>query len=307
MNSGLHRFAQFTVICTVLLLAAGAMVTSTDAGDSVPDWPLAYGALVPPLVGNIVYEYSHRVAGASVGFLTIILAVWIWRADARPWMRKLGWLALSAVIAQGLLGGLRVLNPHLSGPIALVHTCLAQLFLCTVVSIAVFTGRDWQQDLPELEDAGSPRLRSLALLAFAATFLQLILGAAFRHKLFGTEKVLAAISPHAMNAFWVLAMSILISRAVRTRFAPAAPLRKYARLLSGIVGAQIVLGLVAYMTVVAARTAPQPPVPMIWATVLHLVLGALTLACTVVFTLYAFRMTRAEAPAAASRAVTESR
>jgi hypothetical protein len=175
------------------------------------------------------------------------------------------------------------------------------LFFCAVVALAVSTGWTWRSPLPEFDDAGSLRLRPLVVLTFVAVFLQLLLGAAFRHRLFGTEKVLAAIAPHALNALWVLAMTVLVSRTVRRHFSEAAPLRTWARALSVLVGTQILLGLVAYMTVAAARTAPQPPVLMVWATVAHLVLGALTLAATVALAFFAFRMTRPVAAEAASR------
>src|SRR6202021_1028940 len=100
ITTGLHRFAFATSACTVLLLMAGALVTSNNAADSVPDWPLAYHKLIPPLVGGIRFEYTHRVLAALVSILTLILAVWIARTDRRPLARKLGWTALALVIAQ---------------------------------------------------------------------------------------------------------------------------------------------------------------------------------------------------------------
>src|SRR6202166_872841 len=104
-----HRFAVFTACCTFLLLIAGALVTSNDAGLSVPDWPLSYGSLTPPMVGGIFYEHGHRVIASFVGLLSIVLAVWLWRVEPRRWVRRLGWAALGAVVAQGLLSGLTVL------------------------------------------------------------------------------------------------------------------------------------------------------------------------------------------------------
>lgn len=108
-NRSVHRFAVFTGCCTFLLLIAGALVTSNDAGLSVPDWPLSYGSLLPPMVGGIFYEHGHRMIAASVGLLSIVLAVWLWRVETRRWVRWLGVAALGAVIAQGILGGLTVL------------------------------------------------------------------------------------------------------------------------------------------------------------------------------------------------------
>ena len=101
---GLHRFAVFTAASTFCLIIAGALVTSRDAGLSVPDWPLSYGQWMPPMVGGIFYEHGHRMIASFVGLLTVILAVWLWVAESRRWVRNVGFAALAAVIAQGLLG-----------------------------------------------------------------------------------------------------------------------------------------------------------------------------------------------------------
>ena len=109
-NQALHRYAVLTACCTFLLLIAGPLVTSNDAGLSIPDWPLAYGSLTPPMVGGIRYEFTHRVIATCIGILTIGLATWLWKAEKRQWMRWLGLAALGAVIAQGILGGATVLT-----------------------------------------------------------------------------------------------------------------------------------------------------------------------------------------------------
>src|SRR6478752_9547755 len=109
----LHRFSKVVVAATILLLLAGSLVTSTGSGLSVPDWPTTYGwnmFTFPPSkwVGGIFYEHGHRLIASTVGFLTIILAAWLWIAEKRPWMRWLGLAALGGVVAQGILGGLTV-------------------------------------------------------------------------------------------------------------------------------------------------------------------------------------------------------
>src|SRR6266700_5344194 len=135
-NQGLHKYAVFTACSTFLLLIGGALVTSNDAGLSVPTWPLAWGSVAPPMVGGIVYEWSHRVIAASVGFLTIVLAAWLWVAEKRPWMRWLGLAALGGVIAQGILGGMTVLLLQ-PAAVSAAHATLAKLFFSTVVAIAL--------------------------------------------------------------------------------------------------------------------------------------------------------------------------
>src|SRR5246127_3621697 len=110
----LHRFAKLVAACTVILVLAGSLVTSTDAGLSVPDWPTTYGwnmFTFPPSkwVGGIFYEHGHRLIASTVGMLTIALAAWLWHSDPRQWMKRLGATALGAVILQGVLGGVTVL------------------------------------------------------------------------------------------------------------------------------------------------------------------------------------------------------
>src|ERR1700684_3899781 len=107
---GVHRFAVATASVTVLLLMAGAMVTSNNAADSVPDWPLAYGRIIPPLIGGIRVEYAHRGLAGLVSVLTLVLAVWLAFSERRPLARRLGWTALGLVLAQAALGGFRVLE-----------------------------------------------------------------------------------------------------------------------------------------------------------------------------------------------------
>ena len=133
----LHRFAKFLAGCTVLLVLAGSLVTSTGSGLSVPDWPTTYGwnmLMFPPSkwVGGIFYEHGHRLIATAVGFLSIILAAWLWLAEPRRWMRWLGVAALGAVVAQGVLGGLTVLF-FLPASISTAHAGLAEIFFCLVV------------------------------------------------------------------------------------------------------------------------------------------------------------------------------
>ena len=98
-NQGLHRYAVLTACATLLLIVAGGLVTSTESGLSVPDWPLSYGRLMPPMVGGIFYEHGHRMVATTVGLLTIGLVIWLSRREPRAWVRRLGWAALGAVVA----------------------------------------------------------------------------------------------------------------------------------------------------------------------------------------------------------------
>ncbi len=175
----LHRFAVMTACATFCLVIAGGLVTSTDSGLSVPDWPLSYGQLMPPMVGGIFYEHGHRMVATFVGLLTTIMAIWLWRSDDRKWVKILGLVALVAVITQGILGGLTVLF-LLPTWISVSHATLAQSFFSLTIVIALVTSPFWRSykapELPEIR-----RTRTLAVAATGAILLQLVLGALMRH------------------------------------------------------------------------------------------------------------------------------
>ncbi len=133
----LFYFSFFLCLCVVVLILAGGLVTSHEAGLAVPDWPLSYGQLMPPMVGNVFWEHGHRMIAGTVGMLTLILAVAIQRAEERVWLKKLGWIAFGAVVAQAVLGGLTV-RLMLPDAISILHACLAQTFFCLILSITYF-------------------------------------------------------------------------------------------------------------------------------------------------------------------------
>jgi cytochrome c oxidase assembly protein subunit 15 len=291
-NPTVHRYAVFTVTATVFLLVAGALVTSNDAGLAVPDWPTSYGSFFPPMVGGIFYEHGHRMVATFVGLVTIGLALLLWNREPRPWMRRLGAVALAAVVVQGLFGGLTV-KLRLPPAVSIIHASLAQAFFCITVAIAVFTSSWWHTPAAASEDNGSPRLATLSLWLAGVTFLQLVLGAAARHNAFG-------IAPHLVDAAAVLALAVVVARTVRRRFAGVRALRAMSKWLNSVIGAQILLGGAAWWSRLVTHDAPQPQPVAIWLTVAHTVLGAIVLASTVVFVLVSHRLLRAPEPALAA-------
>jgi cytochrome c oxidase assembly protein subunit 15 len=283
-NQPLHRFCVAMAVLTGGLLTAGALVTSNDAGLSIPDWPLAYGSMVPPFVGGIRYEFSHRVIAGIVASLTVVLAVWLWQSEPRRWVWAFGWIALGTVIAQAILGGLTVVLRQ-PIPVSVAHACVAQIFFCALVSLALFTSRWWRQNLVAVEDTGSPQVRTLAILTAGATFLQLLLGAVFRHKGSG-------IGPHLIGAAVVTGMVFWTAASLRNRFPSSAPFKICRVLLHSLIGLQLMLGVGAWWSRIATRDYPQPMPLMVTLTVAHVVVGALTLAATVVVALVSHRLLR---------------
>ena len=179
-NKNLHRFSLFTALCTFCLVIAGGLVTSTGSSLAVPDWPLSYGMVMPPMVGGILYEHGHRMIASFVGLCTLILTVWLWKKEERRWVKVFGIAALGAVITQGLLGGLTVVF-LLPTAISVSHATLAQTFFVIVSSIALFTSRWWQADYPKISQNADRSLFRLSIVVVISVYIQLILGSLMRH------------------------------------------------------------------------------------------------------------------------------
>jgi cytochrome c oxidase assembly protein subunit 15 len=300
----LHRFAKLVAGCTVLLLLAGSLVTSTDSGLSVPDWPTTYGwnmFTFPPSkwVGGILYEHGHRLIASSVGFLTILLAVWLGVSDPRRWMKRLGVAALGAVIAQGVLGGLTVMF-FLPPAISTAHAGLAEIFFCMTVAIALFTSPRWIDGYagPDgvVDDDG---LRRLATATTALVYCQILVGATMRHTdaglaipdfplMFGHlwpthwDAKIAVHFTHRVGALFVLMAVTATSVTVWRRYRAGGEHRELTRpaaLLVALVAVQITLGA---MTVLTRRD--------VWINSVHVVCGALVLTTSLVLTLRTWRV-----------------
>jgi len=198
-----NRFAWITCIATLLLICSGGMVTSKNVGLAVPDWPTTFGYNmflfpVSKWVGGILFEHTHRLMGSLVGFLTIVLAVWIWLGDDRRWLRNSGVIAVVGVILQGILGGLRV--TMMKDQIGIFHACVAQAFLGLLVFIALVTTKFWRSivDRNFGLQKFSPN-KALAVAITAAIYIQLALGATMRHQ----HRDLAILDFPTANGAWI--------------------------------------------------------------------------------------------------------
>jgi heme a synthase len=179
-STRLHAFAVLCAAATFVLIFVGGLVTSTGSALAVPDWPLAYGHLVPKLVGGVRFEYGHRVVAGVVVLLTIILALWIAMVERRSWVRKTAYAAAAVIVVQAILGGITVLY-LLPLPVAVAHAGTAQALLCLMVAMAVFTNPKFGAGPQLAADAGRPRLAALATLTTAVTYVQILIGAVMRH------------------------------------------------------------------------------------------------------------------------------
>jgi cytochrome c oxidase assembly protein subunit 15 len=275
----------FTACATLVVITAGALVTSNDAGLSVPDWPTSFGYLikVPNFVGGVRYEWTHRILAGSLVSLTLTIAVWTLLVERRRWLRWLAVGALCTVLTQAILGGLTVLlfqPPAVSA----AHATVAQTFFCIAVVIAIFTGRRWVQEPPRVEfDTRRPSLFVLTLLSIFVLYVQLILGAMFRHHGMSWW-------PHVVNA--ALVAFVLTWTAVRavSQYSEIEAVKKPAIIALSLLISQLCLGFLAFLTRVAwGRDALQPELPMVISTVAHVAVGALLLATTVVLAIQVWR------------------
>jgi len=315
----LHRFCQFLVACTVLLILAGSLVTSHDAGLSVPDWPTSYGwnmFTFPPSmwVANILYEHGHRLIASTVGFLTIVMAVWISMVDSRRWLRWFGVAALGSVIAQGLLGGLTVLF-FLPAAVSTAHAGLAEIFLGMTVAIAIFTSPGWIEGYvgpdPRVRPVEGttvgpggpvssgghtgPSLRFLATATTIVIYAQILVGATMRHTgaglaipdfpwMFGHlvpdhwSNAIAIHFTHRVGALLVTLGILTVFAHVRSHHRGRRELMRPATIMVALVAAQVTLGA---LTVLSRR---DP-----WINSVHVVCGAMVLTTALVLTLRSWR------------------
>ncbi len=291
-----HRFAVGTALATLILLMAGALVTSTGSGLAVPDWPLSYGTLFPEMRGGVIFEHGHRLIAGAVGLLTVSLAFLLWRVEPRAWVRWLGVAAVALVISQALLGGLTVLL-RLPVYVSVGHALLAQTFFCTIVCLAMVTAPSWERPQMPLSSSDNS-LPSFALITSVAFFIQLLFGAVMRHSGAGLAipdfpasfghaippeftPAIAIHFAHRMGALTVVILSAWLAFRVFSRNGDRLSLVSHAGALIAFVSFQ---GMLGAMIIWLKR-----PVPL---TTLHLAVGAMCLATSVTFTVRVFRLRR---------------
>ncbi|HXU45463.1 MAG TPA: COX15/CtaA family protein [Thermoanaerobaculia bacterium] len=299
VSRALHVFASVLACLVVLLIAAGALVKSKEAGLSVPDWPLSYGTLNPPgwwKLDTVRAEHGHRLFAGTIALLTVGLALWARRAERREGVRRLAWFAVAAVFAQALLGGLTVLL-FLPPAVSISHAALAELFLCLVTALAVVTSaRYWGG----IESPG-PEIAGIRRLAFATTgliYLQILLGALVRHNGAGLaipdfplsfgrlipahfDFKIGVAYAHRVGALLVLILVTWTVILVLRGFRDLPALSRPAIAMAALVVAQISLGGAVVLT---GRSVPI--------NTLHVATGATLLATSLVLSLHAGRLAR---------------
>jgi len=312
----LRRFTKLVAVLTLFLIFAGAMVTSTGSGLAVPDWPLNYGMVIPPMIGGILYEAGHRLIAGAVGFLILLQAILLQLFEPKSYVRKLGWLSLGCVLAQGLLGGLTVLflQPH---ALSVAHGAVAEILLCLNVAIAFSTAKAGEK-VPKADEGVVRTATTLPIIIYS----QILLGAIVRHMNAGTvftdfplsngklipDFTSGAIVANFAHRCGALAVTIAILAVARACFR-AKQFRGFATALVALVGCQIYLGMrvvfdyadnkALYHSLVGQAALHHASI-----TSMHVVTGAATLATSLLLALSA-RTQRAATSQAVIPEVTE--
>jgi cytochrome c oxidase assembly protein subunit 15 len=295
-----HRLAVILVCATFPLLFIGGLVTSKGAGLAVPDWPTTFGYnmfLYPwsKMVGNIFYEHSHRLVGSLVGLLAIALVLALWLREQRAWLRWLGVAALLLVIAQGILGGLRVIL--LQHTLAIVHACFAQAFFALTVGLALFTSREWASEPTQVAIIDNGRLWRLGTITTALIYVQTIFGAVLRHS---GERLDAHLFVAGLVALHVI---LLIARVTRNHGADLKRVR-LALSLGVLMLLQMLLGVGSYLAkFTQLLRLPMDAIALLTTT--HVIVGALMLAISLALTLRSYRSSATAKPAMEPNALTE--
>lgn len=298
-------FAGLGTVWVFVLVTLGAFTTSIGAGMIFPDWPLSNGSLNPKgwLSDSPQFaEHSHRLSAGVMSTVTIILACWIWRRETRAWLRKLAWFAVGLVLAQALVGGLRVLldrfhvdllQTSVGRLFAMLHAVLAQMFVCTLIALAVACTRGWRERAVPVGDF----VRRVGVVCCVLLFVQLAIAAIMRHSAAGLAIPYfpySTANAHWLPAHWdfrvgihfahrvmavVLAVALTtFTFVVRRDRGASLAMRAAASAVLSLIVLQIILG----MQIIQLSRKPD-------VTTAHVLVGALTLATTFWLTWVAHR------------------
>ncbi len=257
MNPKFHRYAVLMVISSLILIAIGAYITSQATGRQ-------------PASRGVLDGVVHKDVAIAVGILALGLVLWQLLEAGE---RLLGWIALGFFAFEGWVG-------WLGAP--LLHASLAPLAFAIFVAIAVVTSSEWNEAPELVEDHAAPTLRLFAIAMPPLMLLQIMLGAAYRHKQTG-------LMPHLGGAMIVVLATLVFGMLVVRRHPEHRKLRAAATWLISIFLVQVMLGFAAFIMPLLKLASPAPVIAV---TASHVVVGSLTLAASVVLAMQVERNLR---------------
>ncbi len=253
-----HGLSVALTIAVFPLIWVGGLVTTYDAGMAVPDWPNTYGYnmfaypattwLFGPF--DLLVEHSHRLLGTIAGFISIGLVVAAFWFEPRSWFRWWSVFVLLSVIAQGALGGFRVLLDQRT--FAMIHGCTGPLFFAIATATAVMSSRWWLERGESTVGQSSwstPRTAWVAVLLLLASYIQLTIGAQLRHVTgsVSPQLFMAFVHSHLTMAGLVAVLAIGLAATTSLRRETPRQVRFPAGLLLGCILMQIALGIATWV------------------------------------------------------------
>jgi heme A synthase len=178
MPKWLFYFATLIASLTWFLIIVGGIVHGTGSSLACPDWPTCYGTFFPEMKGGVFFEHSHRIVAASVGFLSVLLCLFLlWKGNKK--LRLLGILAVFLVIFQGILGGITVIY-RLPTAISTAHLGTSMLFFALLIWIS---DQLYLEAFPKKPSGTNftTTPRAWILSTMILVYLQILLGALVRH------------------------------------------------------------------------------------------------------------------------------
>jgi len=289
---------KVAVVASFLMVVAGGLVTSKEAGLAVVDWPNTFGSnmfLYPisRMTGGIYYEHAHRLFGALLGLTTVAVAARLWRVEARSWVRALAAAAVVVVAIQGLLGGLRVtgrftlstatadMAPSIG--LAILHGVVGQVFLALMVVVAAATSRRWRSAPERQPGLRAATDRTLQTVLVGALVVQLLLGAIQRH-------VAQGLVVHISLAAVVTILAIAAGARAWGLFHGVWPMQRLGQLLMSVVGIQVALGIAALAVTQGRAIVGHPTTIEVTIATAHQAAGAGLLALAVLLAAWTRRL-----------------
>jgi heme A synthase len=266
MNRSLHRYAIFVVVLAVAAMVTGAVITSTEVA----------ARQTQSAVSPVVSPTLHEALSIALTLFALGLAIWTLRSGAPGWLRTVGWSAIFILAIDAALG---FQKPPLTANIAVLHALLAHIFFSLAVVSAVGTSASWNGPLEQVDGRIKPFLRPLSLAIPPVVFLQITLGAAYRHDI-------TSVLPHMAIAMGVAFLALIGSSVVLQNFARPVTMRHSAAALISLVLTQVCLGIGAFVMLVLNSAGTLYFVAV---SVGHVLIGASTLAASVVMAMQVWR------------------
>jgi heme A synthase len=279
--SWLHRFGSLVAVMTFLLYMTGVLASSTAPNHLAAPWAGLGISGQPSTAPPNNYAHAFMVLAVTVGVLTLIFALWLWKSNSRRYLKNLGLVAVGVLVAM-VLAVLSPVGTLFPAAVSVGYTFGIQVFFCLTVCLALFTRTDWRWDELKMPDLVSPSMRQILVFATTAVFVQPFLGKGFREKAIG-------IAPHLVLGIAVVVCSLWVLEMALTKFSHLRAFQISAVFFAVVVGLQLFFGIISYSMNLNARAVAGPQPGLLVMNVTHAAVGILILATSLFVTCQGFK------------------